>query len=166
MNKFTKFLKVFSYVLVAAVFAAGAFLLIAKGTNNKTHLNEAVVINNDHDFHKEIEFVTDIVPGGEAVQEINVKSQISTRVDYTLTFTAEDSSTLDMVTYKINETSIDEVTGNLKESIDNQTTYKFSLSGKKETTISITYFLDFAFNSEEIKSFNFSIAFDAKGGTI
>lgn len=71
-----------------------------------------------------------------------------------------------MITYKINETSTEEETGNLKESIDNQTTYQFSLSGKKETTISITYYLDFAFNNENIKSFNFSLLFDAKGGKV
>ena len=166
MNKFIKFLKVFSYVLVATVVAAGAFLLISKTTNNKTHLNEAVVINSDNEFHQEIDFVTDIVPGGEAVQEINVKSIISTRTDYTLTFVADDTSTLDMITYTISEQSIEEVNGNLKESIDNKVTYDFSISGKKETTIQITYFLDFAFDNESIKSFNFSLAFDAKGGTI
>ena len=64
------------------------------------------------------------------------------------------------------ETSTEEETGNLKESIDNQTTYQFSLSGKKETTISITYYLDFAFNNENIKTFNFSLLFDAKGGKV
>ena len=166
MDKLIKFLKVFSYVLLTIVVTAGVFLLISRATNDKTHLSEAVVINNDYEFHKEIEFVTDIVPGGEATQEINVKSQISTRVDYTLTFIAEDSTSLEMITYKINESLTEEETGNLKESIDNQTTYQFSLSGKKETTISITYYLDFAFNNENIKSFNFSLSFDAKGGKV
>lgn len=54
MDKLIKFLKVFSYFLLTIVFTAGVFLLISRATNDKTHLSEAVVINNDYEFHKEI----------------------------------------------------------------------------------------------------------------
>ena len=52
MDKLIKFLKVFSYVLLTIVFTAGVFLLISRATNDKAHLSEAVVINNDYEFHK------------------------------------------------------------------------------------------------------------------
>jgi len=162
MRKFTKGL-LYSLIGIfgTTAVASGSYILLTK-FNEDTTQYEAVVINDDTSFSKAVDYSAVIVPGGYAVQDFKISSQVSMSVEYEFSFYTEEENNYYPITVTIarNDEVINE--DNLNTLLVTNKSFKYVIDNKQTDYIKITYALDFNYMGKGTE-WNFSINFLAKG---
>jgi len=156
---------ILSFVFLGCAGALGSFLAVNYGLKKENQVFEAVIIDNDKDFAKTVDYYAYIVPGDTVTQDIKVTSIVPSDVKCTFNFFTDevnDYSLLD-VTIKVGNEQMEKCS--LSSLLEQKKNYSYILGSHQNSVISIDYSLSFDYQGD-ISAWNFSIYFEADGGHI